>query len=414
MTAPDVLYTSLIAIALASDHFVLILDRFLPWRTLHRVSDYNPARDRLRNWTISIAREWILVAAGVVLWMSEDRRWSVIRLSWPHGWRLIGALTLVLAGLVAYGRALRGIMRASDPELLSLRHDLGAVDIVAMPVPQTGLDLGVFTAGSITAGFCEEFIFRGYLLWVFQPLLGLWGAAILSILLFATAHGRMGWKAVVMTGAAGTILTLIVLIFDSLWPAIALHAIHDITQAFSAWRVCRETPKSDDANAVCDASVAPNTAPPDARNLTPGYMPWASIVVQNPNGKKAVMEFLEEVERGFGDRFESVEVRRPLFRHHVLRALLLPKDSVCVELSRSGAEWVDWRLGVRAGSPYLRDRLPGRAPHPEHADLRAICGEIHAVLTAMSAVTKVFWYTHGFGRDTAAVWTPEELPWSQP
>ncbi|MCI0376926.1 MAG: CPBP family intramembrane metalloprotease [Gemmataceae bacterium] len=46
-----------------------------------------------------------------------------------------------------------------------------------------------FGGVSLTAGFCEEFLFRGYFIWVFAPWLGWWGAAALSVLIFAILHG---------------------------------------------------------------------------------------------------------------------------------------------------------------------------------------------------------------------------------
>jgi hypothetical protein len=98
-------------------------------------------------------------------------------------------------------------------------------------------------AVSLSAGFCEEFIFRGYLIWAFQPVCGLWGAAALSVVIFATAHAYQGAKGVSTTGAIGSLLTLVVLICGSLLPAMALHALVDIGQGLVAWLVLREVPR---------------------------------------------------------------------------------------------------------------------------------------------------------------------------
>jgi membrane protease YdiL (CAAX protease family) len=42
------------------------------------------------------------------------------------------------------------------------------------------------------------------------------------------------------TGIVGTLLTLVVLIFGSLWPAIALHALVDIGSGLVAWLALRQ------------------------------------------------------------------------------------------------------------------------------------------------------------------------------
>ncbi len=89
----------------------------------------------------------------------------------------------------------------------------------------------------MSAGFCEEFVFRGYLIFAFQPFAGLWGAAVISIALFAVAHAYQGASGVVMTGAVGSVLTLVVLISGSLLPAVALHALIDVGQGTVAWLV---------------------------------------------------------------------------------------------------------------------------------------------------------------------------------
>jgi membrane protease YdiL (CAAX protease family) len=105
--------------------------------------------------------------------------------------------------------------------------------------PHTRTELGPWVALSLSAGFCEEFVFRGYLIWVFQPLFGLWGAATFSVVLFGVSHAYKGAKGILSTGAVGLFLTLVVLISGSLWPAIALHSLADIGSGLVAWLALR-------------------------------------------------------------------------------------------------------------------------------------------------------------------------------
>ncbi|HEY1808183.1 MAG TPA: CPBP family intramembrane glutamic endopeptidase [Acidobacteriaceae bacterium] len=56
--------------------------------------------------------------------------------------------------------------------------------------PRTGLELLLWIALSITAGFCEEFVFRGYFLRQFSSLGAAVGLGVLaSSLLFGVSHG---------------------------------------------------------------------------------------------------------------------------------------------------------------------------------------------------------------------------------
>jgi hypothetical protein len=52
-----------------------------------------------------------------------------------------------------------------------LRAQLGKLSIV---LPHSSAELRWFVAVPLTAGFCEEFFFRAYLVWAFETLLGWW------------------------------------------------------------------------------------------------------------------------------------------------------------------------------------------------------------------------------------------------
>ncbi|MFY9823791.1 MAG: CPBP family intramembrane glutamic endopeptidase [Thermoanaerobaculia bacterium] len=110
----------------------------------------------------------------------------------------------------------------------------------AARAPHTNFELGWWAAVSLSAGFSEELIFRGYLIWVAQPLLGYWGAAALSVVLFAIAHGYQGAGSAMAVGIVGALFTVVVLVFGSLWPAIVIHCLLDLQQGVSAWLVLRE------------------------------------------------------------------------------------------------------------------------------------------------------------------------------
>jgi uncharacterized protein len=113
---------------------------------------------------------------------------------------------------------------------------------VARRAPHSRVELASWLGLSLTAGICEEFIFRGYLIRVFQPALGVWLAAAASLIVFAAAHAYQGAKGVVAVGAVGTLFTLIVLVFGSLVPAMAVHTLVDAGEGFVAWLALRDEP----------------------------------------------------------------------------------------------------------------------------------------------------------------------------
>lgn len=234
MTTADASYLALIAIGLAIDSFVL-------WPGFLRRCEAEPARARLWLWSSTIVFLWTLVAAGVALWMLERRSWTELRLVAPHGWRIPGTIGLLLAVVIFYARPVAAIARARRSN-----KRIKFPENVARRAPHTRAELAWWMALSVSAGVCEEFIFRGYLIWVLRPVLGLWLAAAASLVVFAAAHAYQGAKGVAAVGVVGGLFTLVVLVFGSLVPAIAVHVLADAGEGFVAWLALRDVPAGHD------------------------------------------------------------------------------------------------------------------------------------------------------------------------
>jgi len=230
MTKADAFYVALIAIGLTIDSFAL-------WPGFLRRSEADPSRARVWLWGNSIVLLWTLTAAGVALWVLERRSWTELRIVAPHGWRILGTIGLSLAVVTFYARSFARITRARrSNKRIKLPND------TARRAPHTGAELAWWLALSVSAGICEEFIFRGYLIWVLQPVLGLWFAAAASLVIFAAAHAYQGAKGVVAVGVVGGLLTFIVLVFGSRVPAIAMHMLADAGEGLVAWHALRGVP----------------------------------------------------------------------------------------------------------------------------------------------------------------------------
>jgi membrane protease YdiL (CAAX protease family) len=238
MTQLDWLYLALITVVLAVDHFVFTA-MFL------RRSAADPDRSRWWLWSMFLGLVWLLTAVGVLLWTTRDRAWATIALSVPAGWRLWGSVAIVL--VVALLQA-RGAFRVakSIPEREEVRKKLGALEAM---LPRTGARFRLYVAASLTAGIGEEFIFRGYLIWAFNHWLEWWVAAAASLAVFSVAHSYQGLKGVLHAWLAGFFLTLVVAISRSLLPAMALHALVDLSSGYMAWLALRsEAPRLEPAH----------------------------------------------------------------------------------------------------------------------------------------------------------------------
>lgn len=238
MTAlPDLLYIALFAVAFP------LWDCLVFWPAFHHQSQVDPARARRRLWKLAIGGAWALVAVGAALWVANDRSWASLGFSMPDGWRLWTSIALFLVLAAYHACAVAALFRSADARA-SMRRQIGALTAV---VPHTRTELAWFGGVSLTAGFCEEFLYRGYFVWAFSPWLGWWGAAAMSLAFFAIGHLYQGWGGVLRTGVVGAFYTLVVAVLGSLWPAIALHALIDLGAGMMAWLALREGPSSGDA-----------------------------------------------------------------------------------------------------------------------------------------------------------------------
>lgn len=95
--------------------------------------------------------------------------------------------------------------------------------------PRSGIELLLWVVLSMTAGFCEEFVFRGYFLRQFSSLRAGVGLGVLaSSLLFGVSHGYEGAAGMIAITAYGALFCVLVFLRRSLRPGMMAHAWHDI------------------------------------------------------------------------------------------------------------------------------------------------------------------------------------------
>jgi membrane protease YdiL (CAAX protease family) len=226
----DLLFVALFAVVAP------VIDYLVYWPAFRRRSLTDPAGARRSLWTWGIVGGWTLVAIGAALWIARDRPWKSLGLTVPDGWRLWTSIGLFLLLAAYHLLAVASLARSSEARA-SLRGQFGTLTAL---LPHTRTELYRFGGVSLTAGFSEEFLYRGYFVWAFSPWLGWWGAAALSLPFFAVGHLYQGWKGVLRTGVVGALYTGVVALFGSLWPAIALHALLDLGSGTMAWLALRE------------------------------------------------------------------------------------------------------------------------------------------------------------------------------
>jgi uncharacterized protein len=95
--------------------------------------------------------------------------------------------------------------------------------------PQSLLEVLLWIATSLTAGFCEEVAFRGYFQKQFEAMTGSSAAGvILQAILFGISHGYQGLRAIIMIILFGLLYGILAFWRKSLRPGMILHAWSDI------------------------------------------------------------------------------------------------------------------------------------------------------------------------------------------
>jgi membrane protease YdiL (CAAX protease family) len=112
---------------------------------------------------------------------------------------------------------------------LRLAHLASAQKAVTALAPRTGTEMLLWIVLCLTAGFCEEFVFRGYFLRQFSsPIHRVWLGVVLSSLLFGVSHGYEGAAGMIAIVVYGALFCALALARDSLRPGMIAHAWHDI------------------------------------------------------------------------------------------------------------------------------------------------------------------------------------------
>ena len=96
-------------------------------------------------------------------------------------------------------------------------------------LPRRGVEILLWVALSISAGICEEVVFRGYFQRQFEAFTrSKWIALFLQAVLFGISHGYQGVQACVKIAIFGALFGLLALWRGSLRPGIIAHAGSDI------------------------------------------------------------------------------------------------------------------------------------------------------------------------------------------
>ena len=221
----------------------LVLGVILPWRGRARMKKLLAMPtvstvDRVVLYASTIAFQWLGVV--VVGWRTWAHKYTAAQLG-------LAVPDRVKIGLVS---AL-GAATIATLQWLNLRRvgripvdKRGPLQAIAQRIfPQSSLELLPYLALAITAGICEEFLYRGFAIAALTTAaLAPWAAVLVSSVLFGLAHSYQGRGGMVVTLLVGLVFGASRLSYHSLVPAIFWHSAIDMVAGVAGMRYLLRKP----------------------------------------------------------------------------------------------------------------------------------------------------------------------------
>lgn len=195
-------------------------------RALRRSLEAGDAPRRLALYSSTMRWEWGLSAALLGLWMLAHGDLEGAFLGFGLEATQLGAVAvgLLLAAVVIINSRAAERDRAT---LARVRSELGNLEAIA---PTSPAERRAFGWLALSAGVCEELMYRGLLLGGLAVGVGLWPAVAISTIVFGLGHAYQGPAGVIRTGLVGLIMALLTVFSGSIWVAVALHVVVDVFQ----------------------------------------------------------------------------------------------------------------------------------------------------------------------------------------
>jgi CAAX protease family protein len=180
---------------------------------------------RIRSYKWTLIMEWALAFGLAGWWILAGRGLAPLGLvPLASGWQWLAIGLGVGATIFMIWQMVTVI--GNSEKLEQARKEIG--DLGEMS-PQSARELRLFSALAVTAGVCEEILYRGVLLGALAPLTGTWQAIILSSVIFGLGHAYQGMAGVAKTALVGLTMALLTVFSGSLFVAILLHIVIDLT-----------------------------------------------------------------------------------------------------------------------------------------------------------------------------------------
>lgn len=201
---------------------------------MRKLQRQTSAPARLSAYRFVIMLLWIAAAIAILLapprmLLTVPRAPGDFGWLYAHAWAL--GLSMLLAGLLVALIVAPGLQCLRDHKV---RHTIAkAMQDMRFLLPVSKVERHWWLLLSVSAGVCEELVYRGFLLEFLRgrldggPQLGLTAAWLLSSIAFGTAHLYQGVTGIIKTTIVGLLLGMLAILTGSLLLPIICHVLFD-------------------------------------------------------------------------------------------------------------------------------------------------------------------------------------------
>lgn len=184
---------------------------------------------------------WILTSLLAYLFYSEKLSVTTFDYAIENNWKNILVFSLILLAIIYWLLLIKSICSSEDLRAEITSKFAPYIDIM----PATKSQVLIFTLVlSVSAGICEELIFRAYLYTLMDMYFGMTGAILLSSIVFGFCHSYLGWQEVIRTSIMGALFCGIYIFTGNIILPILLHIFIDVysgTMCYFAMRKLAES-----------------------------------------------------------------------------------------------------------------------------------------------------------------------------